>query len=248
LRGGLLLWGPPGCGKTFIARATAGELGARFIAVGLHDVLDMYIGESERKLHEFFDEARENAPSILFFDEIDALGHKRSNLRHSGGRNVVAQFLAELDGFHERDEGVYVFATTNQPWDVDAALRRPGRLDRMLLVLPPDRPARAGILRFHLKERPTGEVDVDAIAERTDMYSGADLAHLCDSAAEFALEDSLASGTPRPIETADLERALADIRPSTVAWLQLARNYAQFSSEGGAFDELLDYLRDRKLA
>jgi SpoVK/Ycf46/Vps4 family AAA+-type ATPase len=247
LRGGLLLWGPPGCGKTFIARATAGEIGARFISVGLHDVLDMYLGESERKLHDLFEEARRNAPSILFFDEIDALGHKRTQLRHTGGRNIVAQFLSELDGFHERDEGVYVFATTNQPWDVDSALRRPGRLDRMVLVLPPDQEARAGILDFHLRGRPVGDVDVLRIAEKTDLYSGADLAHVCESAAEFALEDSLATGTPRPISTEDLERALRDVRPSTVAWLQLARNYVQFSSEGGAFSELLEYLQTREL-
>jgi SpoVK/Ycf46/Vps4 family AAA+-type ATPase len=118
----------------------------------------------------------------------------------------------------------------------------------MILVLPPDEAARAAILRFHLRERPLGALDLDALASRTDLFSGADLAHLCDSAAEAALEDSIARGTPRPIEMQDFERALHEITPSTVAWLHTARNFAQFAGEGGAYDDLLAYLRERRLA
>jgi ATPase family associated with various cellular activities (AAA) len=147
LRGGLLLYGPPGCGKTFIARATAGELGARFISIGLSDVLDMWIGQSEKNLHEIFESARRNAPCVLFFDEVDALGQKRSQQRNSGTRNVVNQLLSEMDSVNANNDGVFVLAATNHPWDVDTALRRPGRLDRTLLVLPPDAQARAAILR-----------------------------------------------------------------------------------------------------
>ena len=246
LRGGLLLWGPPGCGKTFIARATAGELGARFMAVGLHDVLDMYFGESERQLHDVFEEARRNAPTVLFFDEVDALGRKRGQLRHSGGlREVVAQFLAELDGVGDENIGVFVLAATNHPWDVDTALRRPGRFDRMQLVLPPDLDARRAILAFHLRERPLGEVDIEAVAETTEMFSGADLAHVCESAAEFALEDALETGVPRPIETTDLLRGVEDASPSTIPWLRTARTYVEFAEEGGAYEDLLTYLDER---
>jgi SpoVK/Ycf46/Vps4 family AAA+-type ATPase len=247
LRGGLLLWGPPGCGKTFIARATAGELGARFIAVGLHDVLDMWLGASEKNLHDLFESARRNAPCVLFFDEADALGRKRSQLQHSAGREVVAQFLAEMDSFQNDNEGLFVLAATNHPWDVDVALRRPGRFDRMVLVLPPDEEAREAILRYHLRGRPIGELELGHLAAQTELFSGADLAHICEVAAEFALEDSIESGTPRPIMMADLERALGEIRPSTVPWLKTARNYAQFAAEGGAYDDLLVYLREHKL-
>lgn len=248
LRGGLLLYGPPGCGKTFIARATAGELGAKFIAVGLHDVLDMYLGESERKLHELFENARREAPCVLFFDEVDAIGRRRTQLRQSAGREVIVQFLSELDSFGVENEGVFVLAATNHPWDVDPALRRPGRLDRTLLVLPPDLDARKRILSLHLRERPTEEVDLDRLASLTEFYSGADLAHVCETAAEFALEDSIASGVPRPITTSDLERAIVDeVRPSTTAWLYTARNFAEFANEGGLYDDLLRYLHERRI-
>ena len=154
LGGGLLLYGPPGCGKTFIARAVAGELNARFLAVGLSDVLDMYMGQSERNLSEVFALARRNAPCVLFFDEIDALGRRRSQMRHSAA-NVVGQLLGELDGAKASNEGVFVLAATNSPWDVDPALRRPGRFDRTLLVLPPDVAARQVLLQALIKARPT---------------------------------------------------------------------------------------------
>ena len=246
LRGGLLLYGPPGCGKTFIARATAGELGAKFLSVGLADVLDMWIGNSEKNLHETFETARRNAPCVLFFDEIDALGRKRSLTRHSAMAGVVNQFLAEMDGMAHDNEGVFVLAASNHPWDVDVALRRPGRLDRTLLVLPPDRPARLDILKSNLRDRPLEHVDVDWLAAKTEDFSGADLVHLCESAAELAMEDSLRSGQPRPIEMDDFKRSLKEIRPSIRPWFDTAKNYAQFANEGGVYDDLLTYLRVRR--
>ncbi len=247
LRGGLLLFGPPGCGKTFVARATAGEIGARFISVGLADVLDMWLGQSERNLHAMFRTARQNAPVVLFIDEIDALGRKRSQLAQGAGRNVVNQLLAELDGVDTNNEGVFVLAATNHLWDVDTALLRPGRFDRMVLVLPPDRPAREAIIRHHLKERPVDRVDIGQIAARTEQFSGADLAHLCESATELALEDSIARGAPRPIANADFQRALREVHPSTRSWFEAARNYAVFANESGIYDDLLAYLKANKL-
>ncbi|MBO0857455.1 MAG: ATP-binding protein [Chloracidobacterium sp.] len=247
LRGGLLLYGPPGCGKTYIARATAGELGAKFIAVGLADVLDMWMGQSERNLREIFQSARRNTPCVLFFDEIDALGQKRSLQRHSAARNVVNQLLSEMDSVDADNEGIFVLAATNHPWDVDTALRRPGRLDRTLLVLPPDGAARIAILQLQSRQRPIDKIDFKWLAEKTSEFSGADLVHLFESAVELAMEDSLTSGRARPIGMNDFKKALKEIKPSTRAWFEVARNYAMFANDGGTYDELLIYLRANKL-
>jgi AAA+ superfamily predicted ATPase len=249
LRGGLLLYGPPGCGKTFLARAIAGELGARFLSVTLADVLDMWVGSSERNLRDLFAEARRASPCVLFLDEIDALGHKRSQLRASAAqRGTVNQLLSELDGVQQGNDGVFVLAATNHPWDVDSALRRPGRLDRMLLVLPPDMPARESILRYHLQKRPVGNVNIRDIAKRTEDFSGADLAHLCETAVERALMESARTGKARKIGMRDFEAALAEVRPSTGAWLSVARNVALFGNGDGSYDDLHRYLKRRRMA
>jgi SpoVK/Ycf46/Vps4 family AAA+-type ATPase len=247
LRGGLLLYGPPGCGKTFIARAIAGELGAKFVAVGLNDVLDMWIGSSERNLHDVFATARKASPCVIFLDEIDALGHKRSQLRNSAMRGAVNQLLTELDGVRESNDGVFVLAATNHPWDVDGALRRPGRFDRTLLVLPPDTPAREGVLRYHLRERPVAGIDIKTLAKRTHGYSGADLAHICETAAERALLDSVSTGRPRMIEMGDMVAALGEVKPSIGGWLNTARNVVEFSNVDGSYDELRKYLKQERL-
>ena len=242
LGGGLLLYGPPGCGKTFIARAVAGELNARFLAVGLSDVLDMYMGQSERNLSEVFALARRNAPCVLFFDEIDALGRRRSQMRHSAA-NVVGQLLAELDGAKASNEGVFVLAATNSPWDVDPALRRPGRFDRTLLVLPPDAAARLSLLQTLVQARPHEGLDLSALVGKTGGYSGADLTHLVSSATELAMEEAIRTGQVRPIRQADFVRALRDVKPSTAPWFESARNVAQFANQDGTYDELLGYFK-----
>ena len=248
LRGGLLLYGPPGCGKTFLARAAAGELGARFLGIGLSDVLDMWFGNSERRLHEIFQHARRSAPCVVFFDELDAIGQKRANLQAAGSmRNVVNQLLAEMDGVGADNAGVFMLGATNHPWDVDTALMRPGRFDRMALVLPPDEPARVAILEHHLKEKPASGVDRKAIAARTDGFSGADLAHLCESATEVAMEESVTSGRVRPITTSDFNQALRQVKPSTRAWFETARNFVLFANQSGAYDDLQEYMRAKKL-
>ena len=247
LRGGLLLYGPPGCGKTFIARAVAGELGARFIAVSFADIIDMFVGQSERNIHELFEIARRNAPCVLFLDEVDAIGQKRSQLRHTPMRSAVNQLLLELDDISGHNEGVFLLAATNHPWDVDSALRRPGRFDRTLLVLPPDAAAREGVFRYHLRERPVAGIDLARLAKQTDGYSGADIAHICETAAERALMDSVRRGEPRMIGTGDLEAAIGEVKPSLGAWFDTARNVALFANEGGTYDDLAAYLRKRRL-
>jgi len=192
--GGILMYGPPGCGKTHLARATAGEVRAGFIAVGINDVLEMWIGQSERNLHETFERARSHTPCVLFFDEVDALGASRSDLRHSSGRQLINQFLAELDGVQSGNEGVLVLAATNAPWHLDAAFRRPGRFDRVLFVPPPDSPARAAILRILLHGKPSQDVDFDHLAKKTENFSGADLKAVVDVAVEQKLREAIKAG------------------------------------------------------
>lgn len=241
-----MMYGPPGCGKTFVARAVAGELGAKFLSVGLADVLDMWVGSSERNVHELFQLARREAPCVIFLDEVDALGQKRSQTRLSATRGAVTQLLAELDGVDGLNEGVFVLAATNHPWDVDPALRRPGRLDRTLLVLPPDRPAREAIFKHHLAKRPVGGIDLDHLAKATEGYSGADIAHVCETAVEYALMDGVRSGQARLIGMKDLRAAVAEVRPSMGPWFDIARNVVLFSEDDGGYADLRAYLRKVK--
>ena len=247
LRGGLLLYGPPGCGKGFIAQALAGELQAGFLEVSINDVLDMFIGSSERNLHDIFVTARRNAPTVVFFDELDALGRKRSQLSNNAMRTTVNQLLHELDGVGAQNENVFVLGATNHPWDVDPALRRPGRFDRTLLVLPPDEPAREAIFRTHLRQRPVADLDLRALAGRTQGYTGADIAHVCDSAAEKAMIEAVRNGQARPIEMRDLQAALSEIRPSVDAWFAVAKNVVSFANTDGSYDDLREYMKGRKL-
>jgi AAA+ superfamily predicted ATPase len=216
--GGILLYGPPGCGKTHIARATAGEISAAFIAVGIDEVLSMWLGESERQRHD---------------------------IRHGAMRQLVNQFLAELDGIKASNEGVLILAATNAPWGVDDALRRPGRFDRVIFIPPPDEAAREAILRVHLTDRPASDVDVAALARKTKGFSGADLSAVVDRAVEAKLRESMKVEVPLPIQTRDLERALKGARPTTAEWMQTARSYALHSNEAGTYDDVLAYLERR---
>ena len=241
--GGILMYGPPGCGKTYLARATAGEIKAAFISVGINDVLDMWIGNSERNLHSLFEQARRNKPCVLFFDEVDALGASRSDMRHHAGRQLINQFLAEMDGVKASNEGVLILAATNAPWHLDSAFRRPGRFDRVLFVPPPDAPARASVLRLQCKGKPMEEIDFDHLGKKTEAFSGADLKAVVDQAVERKLQDALKTGVPKPLTTKDLAAAAGILRPTTKEWFATARNYALYSNQGGIYDDILQYLK-----
>jgi SpoVK/Ycf46/Vps4 family AAA+-type ATPase len=243
--GGVLLYGAPGCGKTHIARATAGELGSSFLWIGLEDVLSMVFAESEQNLHELFEQARRSAPCVVFFDEVDALGARRSDLRTSPGRQLINQFLAELDGVATENEGILFLAATNAPWHVDDAFRRPGRFDRVVFVPPPDRDARREVLRIHLERRLQEEIDLTRLADRTKEYSGADLQSIVDVAVEAKLASAMRDGVPRPLTTDDLLAAARKRKPTTAEWFQTARNYALHANQAGSYDAVLEYLGRR---
>ena len=241
--GGILMYGPPGCGKTYLARATAGEVQAWFLSVGISDVLDMWIGQSERNLHEIFEQARANKPCVLFFDEVDALGASRSDMRHSAGRQVINQFLSELDGVSAQNDGLLILAATNAPWHLDSAFRRPGRFDRILFVPPPDAPARAEILQILLAGKPAKDLDLAHIAKKTDGFSGADLKAVVDVAIEAKLREAIKTGVPGPLTNKDLLTAAKKMKPTTLEWFSTARNYALYSNQGGVYDDILKHLK-----
>ncbi len=244
--GGVLLYGPPGCGKTHIARATAGEVKASFISVGLHEILSMWIGQSENNLHDLFEQARRNAPSVLFIDEVDAVAANRSDMRQSAGRQLINQFLSELDGAEYSNDGVLVLAATNAPWHLDPAFRRPGRFDRIIFVPPPDVPARRSILQLMLKDKPTDAIDLDKLAKQTEGLTGADLKSIVDHAVEQTLDEAMRSGAIVPLRTKALLKAAEIVKPSSKDWFSSAKNHALFANQSGLYDDILAYLKIKK--
>lgn len=244
--GGILLYGPPGCGKTHIARATAGEIKANFINVGINEILDMWIGSSERNLHEIFEKARENTPCVIFIDEIDALGANRNDVNKTAGRTVINQFLAELDGIDADNDGILVIGATNAPWYLDPAFRRPGRFDRIIFVSPPDVEAREEIFTIQLKDKPIETIDYSSLAKSTKEFSGADIKATIDVAIENKLEEAFKDGIPHPLTTKDILKAIKKMNSSTKEWFSSAKNYALYSNDGGLYDEILTYLNIKK--
>ena len=241
--GGILLYGPPGCGKTHLARAAAGEIKAAFISVGIHDVMDMWLGNSERTLHQLFVEARRNTPCVLFFDEVDALGASRSDMKSNAGRHLINQFLSELDGYKSANDGVLILGATNAPWHLDSAFRRPGRFDRILLVPPPDLSSRVEILSLQMRGKPMENIDFQAIAELCEGFSGADLRGVVEVAVENKLREVMKAGLSTPLRTRDLVAALGSQRASTRDWFATARNYALHSNQGGLYDDIFKYMK-----
>jgi len=240
--GGVMLYGPPGCGKTLLARATAGECGLPFLNVRIEDVLDPHFGVSERLLHDAFEHARALAPCVLFLDELDAFAYARRKQQGSAGRALVDQLLQELDAIGSDNQGLLVLAATNAPWDVDDALKRPGRFDRVVFVPPPDPAARARVFELALHGRPVGAVDTGRLATAAELFSGADLRAVVERAVDAAIEAAIESGDTVAVDQRMLEAALAAQRATTLDWLRTARNFVEFANQGGRYDDVVGYL------
>jgi len=244
--GGVLLYGPPGCGKTMLARATAGECKLPFLNIRIESILSKWIGESEKNLHEAFSLAREKAPCVIFIDELDALAFSRQRQSNNYMRGLVDQLLQELDSIGSDNKDLLIIAATNAPWDIDDAMLRPGRFDRRIFVPPPDETARRAILRLHFANRFADELDEKRIAKETPMFSGADLEALVEQAVEMVIDEAIMSGTEPPLTMRHLVEARAQLMPSTLDWLRRAKNYVEFANQDQKYNDVAAYLKTKE--
>lgn len=241
--GGILFYGPPGCGKTYIARATVGECGVDFFTSSIQDIVGQEPAAAAKNLHDVFEEARKSTPCILFFDEIDALGGQRGMSQSQAEKMLINQFLTEMDGVTSSNENILIIASTNAPWEVDSALRRAGRFTNQIFLSSPDLEARESIFRLNTKERPIAEdVDFKKLAELTEQYSGADIAAICEDASEIPLGEAMSGGLKRRVQMQDFTSAIKKRDSSLKPWFMLARREIEKSGEVEIYGELWDYL------
>ncbi|MEH7159412.1 AAA family ATPase [Neobacillus drentensis] len=246
--GGILLYGPPGCGKTFIAEATAGECGATFYPIQIADILDPYFGVSEQKLRDVFETARANRPAVLFFDEVDSLGYSRSKAHSEHTSTLVNTMLAEMQSIHTGMDKLLVIGATNMPWDVDAAFKRPGRFDKLVFVGPPDQEARKVIFKLKLAGKPVENgLDLNLLAEKTKHFSGADIENVVENAIENIIVEIIENGAERLLRMEDLLQIIENTKPTTVEWLNTIKNYIKFSNQSGLYNDAAKYLKENYL-
>lgn len=241
--GGVMLYGPPGCGKTLLSRATAGECRLPIFNVRIEDILDPFFGVSERNLHLVFERARRAAPSVIFIDELDAMAFARRQQGNNSGRNLVNILLQEIDFVGPLNEDLLFLGATNAPWDVDDALKRPGRFDRVIFVPPPDAEARKYILQSLVSGRPIDDLDLTGLAGATSLFSGADLRALIEQAFDLVIEEVLETGNERPLKMTHIRAVLSNMRPTTLDWLNRAKNYVEFANRSDFYKSVDEFLR-----
>jgi len=242
--GGVLMYGPPGCGKTMLARALATECNARFYDVRAADVLDQYVGNAEKRIAQIFAEARAARPVVLFFDEVEALAQRREFESGAKVNTTVSALLTEMDGFNENNDGMLFLGATNVPWSLDNAFRRPGRFDRAIFVPPPDKVARKFILSTLLEDRPVEpDLDIGKIIDESNGFSGADLSALVDTAIDIAIEESDSVENLAPLSNEQFKEAFGEVKSSVGEWLGQARSFAEYANESGMYDDLAAFLK-----
>lgn len=237
--GGILMYGPPGCGKSMIARATAAEAKAHFMHVKCSDLKSKFVGETEKNIAELFEKAREKQPTIIFFDEFESLGSDRSE-GHSHEKSAVAQLLTEMDGMDSKGQQILLLAATNEPWSIDPALRREGRFGRSLFISVPDATARKQIFKLIMRNRPIERLDYDKLASLTEGFSGADLKGVCEIATDIPLTESLEKGTRRKISMKDLEVGIKKTQSVMNQWFAKAKDQVEKKNLSESFKELVD--------
>jgi len=224
--GGVIFYGPPGCGKTYIGKATAGESNASFLNVKISDVMDMYVGNTEKNIHNIFETARNNTPAIIFFDEIDGVGGRRDATQQSFEKRAINQFLTEMDGVEYSNEGILIVGSTNAPWYLDPALRRAGRFSKFIYFPEPDKKTREEIFKIHMREKPIDKkIRFGRLARLTEGYSTADIKEVCDEASAIPWKEALEGGRERKITMKDFLQAMGKVKSSLPQWYTSVRKF-----------------------
>lgn len=226
---GVLFYGPPGCGKTYFVNAIGGETGSNVIIARINEIVDMYAGNTEKNMHQIFEQARKNTPCVVFFDEVDALGGKRDGGGGGGdgGQNfmrmAVNQFLQEMDGIEKNPEGIFIIGATNAPWDMDPALKRSGRFGEAIYIPPPDYKTRKQALMYNTRKMPLGRINFGRLSRATMGFSQADLAEICDKTALLPAAEEDKTGRKRKILMRDFLRMIREHGGTLDEWYAMVR-------------------------